>query len=237
MTSKVSAPRTRLPASERRAEIVAAARRIALVHGLIAVTLRAVATDAGVAPGLVAHYVPSMDELVASTFSDIVGDELGELERLLAEQTSPLDALRALLDTLLDGTREDVTLVWVQGWGLGSRNDALAEAVRQAMDAWDDFLEQIVRAGVAAGDFVTDDPRGLARQVIGMIDGLNAHALVRRSDAQQHRALTAVAVEAMLGMPRGALSMPFATSVAGAAGASTPRDVHESARTGDADLG
>lgn len=206
MRSKVSPPRTRLPASERRAEIVAAARRIALAHGLIGVTLRAVATDAGVAPGLVAHYVPSMDELVASTFSDIVGDELGELERLIAAQPDPLDALRALLDTLLDGTREDVTLVWVQGWGLGSRNDALAEAVRQAMDAWDDFLEQIVRAGVDAGVFGADDPRGVALQLLGMIDGLNAHALVRWRDAAQRRALMAVAVEAMLGMPRGALS-------------------------------
>lgn len=206
MTSKVSSPRARLPASERRAEIVAAARRIALAHGLFGVTLRAVATDAGVAPGLVAHYVPSMDELVASTFADIVGDELGELDRIITEHGDPVAAMTALLDTLLDGTREDVTLVWVQGWGLGSRNDALAEAVRQAMDAWDAFLERIVRTGVEAGAFETDDPRGVALQLLGMIDGLNAHALVRWRDAQQRRTLMAVAAEAMLGMPRGALA-------------------------------
>lgn len=201
-----TAPRTRLSAEQRGAQISAAARQIALANGLDTVTLRAVAAEAGVAPALVAHYVPSMDALVAETFTAIVIDELGELKAVTDRAPDARSALLALLDTLLDGSRDEVTLVWVQGWGLGGRTESLAIAVREAMDAWEAYLEAIVAGGVATGELRVDDPRGAALLLLGMIDGLNAHALVRWRDAPQRRALLAVALEAMLGMPRGALA-------------------------------
>jgi AcrR family transcriptional regulator len=58
---------TRRSAAERVAQIADAARAIAIESGLSAVTLRAVASEVGVAPALVAHYAPSMDDLVADT--------------------------------------------------------------------------------------------------------------------------------------------------------------------------
>ena len=201
-----TAPRTRLSAEQRGAQITAAARQIALANGLDAVTLRAVAAEAGVAPALVAHYVPSMDALVAETFTAIVIDELGELKAITDRAPDAKSALLALLDTLLDGSRDEVTLVWVQGWGLGGRTESLAIAVREAMDAWEAYLEAIVVGGVATGELRVDDPRGAALLLLGMIDGLNAHALVRWRDAPQRRALLAVALEAMLGMPKGSLA-------------------------------
>ena len=62
----------RRPPAERRAELAASARAVALDEGLAAVTLRAVAARAGVTPALVAHYHESMDALVAETFTSIV---------------------------------------------------------------------------------------------------------------------------------------------------------------------
>ena len=55
------------------------ATALALEEGLAGVTMRAVASRIGVAPALVAHYEPNMDELVTSTFRAIVGGELDEL--------------------------------------------------------------------------------------------------------------------------------------------------------------
>ena len=195
----------RRPPAERRAELSAAARDVALADGLAAVTLRGVAARAGVAPALVAHYHPAMDELVASAFRAVVAAELDEVRGLLAPFDGPTARLAALLRTLLDGAREDVTLVWVEAWALGRRNEALAAAVRGEMDAWQALILSVIEEGVAAGGFRADDPAQAAWQLLGMIDGLNAQALVRWGAGGERGPALARAVEGMLGLERGAL--------------------------------
>ncbi|WP_308797344.1 TetR family transcriptional regulator C-terminal domain-containing protein [Agromyces silvae] len=225
---------------ERRAEITEAARALALADGLTAVTLRGVAARAGVTPALVAHYRPSMDELVAETFRTIVAAELREIaeaptrtalgdptapgaaDRAVAsadtaaspaqsrvltgdrdERASATDRLGHLVHTLLDGSRDDVTLVWVEAWAIGRRNETLAAAVREQMDAWHAVLHDLIAAGAADGEFEVDDPASVAWQLLGMIDGLNAQALVRWGEGRS--VLLTHALEGMLGLERGAL--------------------------------
>ena len=192
--------------AERAAEITDAARAIALEHGLYAVTLRSIAARIDVAPALVAHYEPNMDALVAATFGSIVSAELEEVGELVAALPTPRERLALLLETLLDGTRDDVTVVWVEAWALGRRNEALAATVRDEMDDWRNFVQGIVEAGIAAGEFETDDAASVAWQLLGMIDGLNAHALVRWEDATDRGSRIGHAVEGMLGLRRGVLS-------------------------------
>jgi AcrR family transcriptional regulator len=176
---------------ERRAAIAAAARGIALEHGLGAITMRAVAARAGMAPGLVLHYESGMDEVVAAAFAGIVRDELDEVRGL---------PLTALLDTLLDGSRSPVTLIWVQAWALAPANATLAARVREEMDAWHAMLCTVVARHGAT------EPDAVAAHILGMIDGLNAHALVRWGSADERRTLMGRAVEGMLTLPRGTLA-------------------------------
>ena len=208
MSTPVRKKAARKSPAERSAEVAAAARDVALEHGLYAVTLRSVAARVGVTPALVAHYEPNMDALIASTFSAIVGAELAEVRELIARRDTPRERLSLLLATLLDGTRDDVTVIWVEAWALGRRNEALARAVREEMDDWRTAVQGVVVAGVASGDFETDDPASVAWQLLGMIDGLNAHALVHWEDSGHRGSRLGSAVEGMLGLPRGALAVP-----------------------------
>lgn len=203
-----TAPRrraSRKSAAERSIEITDAARSAALELGLSAVTLRAIATRAEVAPALVAHYQPNVDALIAATFASIVADEIGEVRRLLAPLPSATARLAALIATLLDGARDDVTVVWVEAWALGRRNDALAAAVREQMDAWQSVVQGIVEEGIESGEFEASDAASVAWQLLGMIDGVNAQALVRWGDAGARGSLIGRALEGMLGLERGAL--------------------------------
>jgi hypothetical protein len=104
------------------------------------------------------------------------------------------------LDTLLDGTRSPVTLIWVQAWALAPGNPALAARVREEMDAWHGMLRTVVAQHGAT------EPDAVAAQILGMIDGLNAHALVRWGSPADRRALMGRAVEGMLGLAPGVLA-------------------------------
>lgn len=201
----MSSTRTRRSASERVAEIGDAARAIALESGLNAVTLRGVAQRMGVASALVAHYVPSMNALVAETFASVVGAELTELQQVANDKDGHSAALVSVLGSMLDEGRADVTLIWVQSWALGGRNPALAESVREQMDLWRSFLAGLLAEGRRAGEFRFDDPIAIAGQVLGMIDGLNAHSLVGWQRPRERTELLMRSVESMLGLSSGAL--------------------------------
>lgn len=206
MSTTQSRVRTRKAPAQRAAEIIAAATTLAREHGLSALTLRAVAERAGVTPALVAHYQPSMEDLVARVYTDLVAEEVREVGALLAAEPDPAARIVRLIETLLDGTREDLTVVWVEGWAMARRNEPLAGAVRLQMSTWHRLVEGVVAEGHAAGEFTTEEGPDAAWQLIGMIDGLNAQSLVRESDPATAIAQLSRAAETLLGARPGTLA-------------------------------
>ena len=198
--------------ADRAAEIAGAAREIALADGLAGITLRGVAARIGVTPALVSHYQPSMDVLVADTFGAIVSAEIGEVAEELAPCPSTVAALGTLIDSLLGPERSPVTALWLDAWSLGRRNPALAVEVGVQMDAWQAFVSGLLRAGVAAGEFTAADPDAVAWQLLGIIDGLNAHAIVRYGHAGSLRGLVRTVAEHELGLAAGVLGSTTRTS-------------------------
>ena len=78
--------------AERHGELLAKAVEISQAEGLSAVTLRRVATDLGVTPGLVSHYFSSAEQLIAAAF------------RTAAD--ADLDGARARVGDVGDGERQ-----------------------------------------------------------------------------------------------------------------------------------
>lgn len=205
MSSTTARTRTRKSPEQRSAEILRAATELAREHGLSALTLRAVAERAGVASGLIAHYQPSMDDLVAHVYSDLVTAEIADVGALLAPHDDDAARMAALIATLLDGSREDLTVVWVEAWALGRRNAALAAAVREQMDAWHGLMTAVIERGCASNAFSTPGPSDAAWQLLGMIDGLNAQSLARGTDGEGYVERMARAAEILLGAPSGSI--------------------------------
>ncbi|MGO4452658.1 TetR/AcrR family transcriptional regulator [Arthrobacter sp. RAF14] len=199
-TEQRQVPRVRKSPAERHAEIREAAAVVALEEGLAAITLRRVARQLGVASGLVAHYEPRIEDFVAATFARIAAGDRGEVTQAMAGIDDAGLRLRAVLASSLDSERLPVTAVWVEAWGLGRRNEALATAVRAEMDAWQDLLREVIRGGVKAGIYSVPDPASAAWQILGMIDGLNAQALVRWEGVPDRREHFLSAVEHLLGL-------------------------------------
>jgi len=206
MTQASTVRRARKSPAERRDEIAVAAREIALIEGLDAVTLRAVAARVGVAPGLVAHHVGGMDSLVADTFGAVVAEELRTVLAAMRVTDAATTRLGILLDTVFGEEPNDVTLVWVQGWALGTRNEELATRVRAEMDAWQRALAAEIERGRERGEFGAVDADAIAWHLLAIIDGLGAQGLVRWRADPARTDLTRRALAALLGVSPGALA-------------------------------
>ncbi|MFF4338573.1 TetR/AcrR family transcriptional regulator [Kitasatospora sp. NPDC001540] len=209
MSSSVQPKRVRKNPEARRAEIVATAARIALAEGLECITMRRVAEELDVRPGLISHYFPVAEELVAEAFGTAAS---GELADLLPDADAALPAVRRLARFLerTEGPRYDeLSRLWLNARHLSRFRPALRERVGQQEARWRDALTALLREGVAAGEFRTPDPHVTAIQLLVVLDGLGAHANTDRTG--RPAAVTGMAhalAERELGLPAGALGTP-----------------------------
>jgi AcrR family transcriptional regulator len=168
-----------MPPEERERAILEGAIALACESGLESLTVRAVAARVGVTPALVAHYRPVMDAFVAEVFSAIVAAEREEVLGAFEPAEGLRPSLQRLIETLLDTTRDDVALVWVQSWSLGARNEALGARVREEMDLWQRDLEAVIAAAASSDSADAVDPGSAAWLLLAMVDGMSAHSLVK----------------------------------------------------------
>jgi len=158
------------PRSERRRDLVLAARRLFDERGMQEAPIETIARDVGIARGLVYREFASKDELFALTVTSYL-DELAEiLESAIAEAKDPVSRLEActhayggycerfpaFLDCSLSLMRQPAREL----------RETVSEAVwlrlGQGMVLCIDQLAQILRDGGEAGVFVVEDPDYLA---------------------------------------------------------------------------
>jgi AcrR family transcriptional regulator len=187
--------RRKLPA-ERRGELLAKAVEISRVEGLSAVTLRRVAADLGVTPGLVSHYFSSAEQLIAAAFRTAAELDLAEA-RSRVGAGSPTERMAALMDYVLDDVSEEASALWLDAWSLGRRNPTLAAEAAALTDDWTALIGGIVADGARAGEFTVADVDVAAQRLLLMIDGLGAQKVIRDAptDELKHIARAYVASE------------------------------------------
>ncbi len=178
MTVETRDAKRKLPA-ERHGELLAKAVEIATAEGLSAVTLRRVAADLGVTPGLVSHYFSAAEQLITAAFRAAAVADLAEARSRVDAAAGPVGKIDALMDYVLDDSSDDASALWLEAWSLGRRNAPLAAEAKELTGEWLQCIADIVRAGKEAGDFEVADVDVAARRLLTMIDGLGAQKVVR----------------------------------------------------------
>jgi len=169
----------RKPPEERRTEIVQAASVLALAEGLESLTLRRVADALGVVPGLVNHYFRSVEDLVAEAFAVAAYGETSAVFRMVEQETTALERMRALIALLVTPDRDDISLLWLDAWQASRQRPALHAAVSEQMLVWQQRVADLISAGVADGAFRAKDPPAAATRLMAVVDGLSVHAAMR----------------------------------------------------------
>lgn len=198
--------RVRKTPQQRRGDIRDAACAIALTEGLNHVTTRAIAPLVEATPGLVSHYVPRINTLRAETFARVAAEELETIKAETASAADSIEAMRILIGTLFIADRDPTTGIWLDAWSLGRRLEVMAEAVREQMHQWQQFVLELIETGRATGQFGVDDTDSAAWQIVSMVDGLNAHSLVQYRGPTERRLLLARSTEHTLGLHNETLS-------------------------------
>ncbi|EYR62832.1 TetR family transcriptional regulator [Actinotalea ferrariae CF5-4] len=191
---------SRKSAEDRREELVRAAIALVARKGFAAVTLRDVAAEVGVAHGLIRHYFPSREALLAAAFDRAVRDELAQLPPTVD------DPLVALADWCTSSV-EVHYLVWIDAWAEAPRDPELATALRAHHLALDQHTAGLLRRACAAGGGRCDDPDDAARQLTAMLDGLAVQLHVLRVlTPDEHDRVALAHAERLLALRPGTLA-------------------------------
>jgi AcrR family transcriptional regulator len=167
-------PRPRV-APARRAAIVRATIRCLARDGYAGITMKRVAAEAGVSPGILHYYFRDKRAILASAAATVTGD----LDRRVATEArgarSPRGRLRALLRACLKVATEsrDFWTVLIALWGEALHDPELARLNRRAYARARRFLAASVTRGTAAGAFRRVAPDEAAVVMLAVVDGLS----------------------------------------------------------------
>ena len=158
----------------RRAALIAAALDCVAEGGLAEATVRAIALRAGVTQGLIRHYFPSKDDLIAAAYQTLMDRLTGDAEAALAEAgEDPAARLAAFIRATL---------------GPGATD-------RRLLAAWAGFVGAMHRAP-ALGPLHEASYRGFRAQLEGLI--VEAHSAAGRPIRAAEIRRQAIAVNAVL---------------------------------------
>ncbi|WUE97037.1 TetR family transcriptional regulator C-terminal domain-containing protein [Streptomyces sp. NBC_00490] len=176
--------------AERREELLRAAVEQIEARGVAAVRIADVASALGVSNALVLYHFSTKEKLVAAAFRHAAEDDLAQLRKLLGRRTTALRRLRSAVRWYAPTGQAKGWRLWIEGWAAALREPALQEVTRDLDRRWKAAITEVVREGMAAGEFHCPDPDGTALRLTALLDGLAVQltsypGAVSRSRAQE----------------------------------------------------
>lgn len=184
----------RVPATQRRDELVQAAIAVATRDGLAATTTRRIAQEAGVSVGIVHYCFRSKEELLGEVVKELATEAYAAAAEAVPGAGD--DLFRAALKafwTLMESTPERQLLTYeVITWALRTPEiEPIARAQRdRQLEAIRDLLAMIADAADVSWTLPPDE---LARMVLTVTDGVVLSWLVDRDSDAAWRSLDAFA--------------------------------------------
>ena len=155
----------------RRQSLIAACARVLAREGSAGTSVRVIAREAGVSPGLITHYFNGIETLVAATYADVDQTVSGAMELAVANAgPDPRARLDAFVTASFAPPIADRALLatWIAFWSLVT---ARADIARQHDDQYAGYRARLTEllgdCGVAQGQL-----RLAAIALTALVDGL-----------------------------------------------------------------
>ena len=163
-------------APERRAELIAVARRALVERGVLNLRLRDIADGAGLSSGSVLYYFPTLTDLLQEVQHEAVERFCTQREEA-ARHGTPRDRLLATIRGGLPSGPDDELCVLLYELGTIARRDPAYAARHIALyERQVRIYTGILEAGAATGEFaLTADAVAIARNLVALEDGYGLH--------------------------------------------------------------
>lgn len=182
---------------QRRETIMQAAMRVALEEGFTAMTVRHIASHAGIAAGQVHHHFTSAGALKSQAFVRLIREML-DLP-LVRENASWREKLFSMLGSE-DGRLEPYIRLWRQAQLLADSDPDIKAAYLLTINMWHAETVKLITAGQEAGEFARrDSAANIAWRLIALVCGLDGIYVLGMVDvddtAFRHHLNTQIALE------------------------------------------
>ena len=173
MTTTVPKNRRAEP-DERRELLVAATLRCLGRDGHAGISVRRIATEAGVSVGLLNHHFGSIDALIADTYQKLASELTTALLQEIEQAGTPAQKMDAFLVGSFSPRVMDPKLlgVWVVFWSLIRHSEHVSQSHVKTYGAYLDLLCQLLDGMADSEGFRIHDTRLAAIGLSAMLDGL-----------------------------------------------------------------
>ena len=187
----MSKPSRATPEARRR-DLIAATARVLAAQGAAGASVRTIAAEAGVSPGLVTHHFGGVARLVEATYDEVAAQVEDALERAVAAAgDDPRARLTAYVEASFAAPIADAALLatWIAFWSMARADAAMAASHAHHYDVYRARLENLL----AACGVPRPRCRLAAVGVAAMVDGLWLELCLSSGtfDAEEARGLTA----------------------------------------------
>jgi len=159
---------------DRREMLVAATLRCLVRDGHAGISVRRIATEAGVSVGLLNHHFGSIDALIADTYQKLASELTSALLVEIEQAGTPAQKIDAFLTGSFSPRVMDPSLlgVWVVFWSLIRHSEHVSHSHEKSYRAYLDLIRQLLDDLAASEGFVIHDTRLAAIGLSAMLDGL-----------------------------------------------------------------
>lgn len=190
-------PGKRASEDERRTQILRAALKVASRDRLDSLTIRNVATEAGISPGLVFFHFKNKDILLVELLEWL-------LERILVAEVGPdILAHEEPVDRLLTLIEQEIQRVGVQRvrlslffdyWVLGGRDPAIQQLIRAALDRYRTTFHPLAADVLAQAParYRNLTPDGLSMLIASLIQGYTIQTVTETSHTEMEPLIEAI---------------------------------------------
>ncbi len=158
----------------RRTQIMESVCRLLAEGSHRALTLRAVADDAGVSKGMVTYYFDSKDQLIAEAITHFLDQQLGLVRGIIRVEAPIQERMRMLIDTALP---ERDVLEWrlrfqIEVWSFAKGLPETLDSVRAQYVEFRRDCEEMLQAGIDEGYVTVKDAQWIYLLLYSVVDGL-----------------------------------------------------------------
>jgi TetR/AcrR family transcriptional regulator, cholesterol catabolism regulator len=153
---------------QRRHAIVDTSARVFARQGYHATGIMELCAANDLGKGALYHYIGSKEELLAAIHNRVMDEVMFGADRVAEAGGSPSQQLALLGDELIDVIHRYPDHVWVFLHEFPALTGDRADQFRKRRQAYERRVEDVLRAGVATGEFRDLDPWLVARAWLGM---------------------------------------------------------------------